>query len=567
MSVSVHADAKFVTVTHANGADTRIPLAALRHRCGCPTCAHPGGQRLIDPSALPSTLAIAAADVSRAGVTVTWSPDGHVSTYTAEDLDPARVTSVPSHAAPPRSTWDAASMPAPVRARYDDVAQDRDVLADWLEAVERWGTAVLTDVPPNDGAVAAVAEMFGHVRSTNYGTWFDVRSVIDPTNLADTSLGLGAHTDNPYRDPVPTLQLLHCLSSSATGGESFLVDGFRVADELRRCDPASFAVLTTTAVTFRYGDATAELEARSPLIELDHAGQVRAVRFNSRSMVPPAMEPDALAAWYDAFLRFAGLLADERFQVRFRLDPGELFIVDNRRVLHGRTAFEPTSGTRHLQGCYADIDGLRSTLAVLRRGAAQPPAAHAAIDEVFELFRAEGSRSYLGEPVSMAEHMLQTAHAAELDGAEPFLIVAALLHDIGHFHHGMAADSADHGVDTMHEDAGATWLASRFVAEVADVVRLHVAAKRYLCAAEPAYLDVLSPASQHSLRLQGGPFSPEQAETFARHPRAADAVRVRRWDDVGKIAGQRTPGLEHYRPLLEAALRPHPPLPPTVPHA
>ncbi|HEY4610381.1 MAG TPA: TauD/TfdA family dioxygenase, partial [Ilumatobacteraceae bacterium] len=120
-------------------------------------------------------------------------------------------------------------------------------------------------------------------------------------------------------------------------------------------------------VTFRYQDATADLSTTAPVVELGTSGTVRGVRFNPRSMQQPSMPADDLGPWYHAYLLFARLVADPRFQIRFRLEPGDLFVVDNRRVLHGRTAFEPTSGTRHLQGCYADVDGLRSTIAVLSR--------------------------------------------------------------------------------------------------------------------------------------------------------------------------------------------------------
>jgi len=180
----------------------------------------------------------------------------------------------------------------------------------------------------------------------------------------------------------------------------------------------------------------------------------------------------------------------------------------------------------------------------------------ALVDEIVALFYRKGSEAYLGEGVSMAEHMLQTAHVAECDGAPPLLVVAALLHDIGHLVHGLADDSADHGVDTAHESVGARWLEPAFGPEVTEPIRLHVAAKRYLCAVEPEYLTVLSPASVHSLALQGGPFAPDEAATFAATPGADDAVRVRRWDDAGKVVGGTPPPLEHYLPLLEACRRP-----------
>ena len=177
------------------------------------------------------------------------------------------------------------------------------------------------------------------------------------------------------------------------------------------------------------------------------------------------------------------------------------------------------------------------------------------IDEIFRVFREYGSGQYLGEPVSMTEHMLQAAYAAEQDGAPPRLVAAALLHDYGHFIHGLPEDSAEHGVDTQHEEVACRFLAEHFGEEIAEPIRLHVAAKRYLCAVEPSYLAELSPASVHSLELQGGPYGPDEIAAFEASPYAEDAVRLRRYDDAGKVPGLETPSLEDYRPVLEAALK------------
>ncbi len=179
----------------------------------------------------------------------------------------------------------------------------------------------------------------------------------------------------------------------------------------------------------------------------------------------------------------------------------------------------------------------------------------AVIDEIFAVFEREGAQQYLGEPVSMTEHMLQAAQAAEGDDAPPHLVAAALLHDYGHLVHGGPEDAAEHGVDTHHEDVAHEFLVENFGDGIAEPIRMHVAAKRYLCAVEPAYLDELSEASVLSLRLQGGPFSPDEVAAFEASAHARDAVRLRRYDDVGKHPGLATPGLEHYRDLLESQLR------------
>jgi [1-hydroxy-2-(trimethylamino)ethyl]phosphonate dioxygenase len=176
------------------------------------------------------------------------------------------------------------------------------------------------------------------------------------------------------------------------------------------------------------------------------------------------------------------------------------------------------------------------------------------VDRIFAVFADQGEQQYLGEPVSMTEHMLQAALAAEQDGAPPHLVAAALLHDYGHLVHGGPEDAAEHGIDTHHEDVAHTFFVEHFGEAIAEPIRMHVAAKRYLCAVEPSYLSELSEASVLSLELQGGPMTPDEVSAFESSRHADDAVRLRRYDDIGKVAGLETPGLEHYRPVLERAL-------------
>ncbi len=175
------------------------------------------------------------------------------------------------------------------------------------------------------------------------------------------------------------------------------------------------------------------------------------------------------------------------------------------------------------------------------------------VEEVFRLFEDRGRDAYHGEPVSQAEHALQAAHLAEAAGASNSLVVAALLHDVGHLLHDLGEDAADRGIDDRHERSGGSWLKRNFGPEVAEPARLHVEAKRYLCAVEGAYLDALSPASKLSLELQGGPMTPDEVARFEANPHHIDAVRLRRWDDEAKIPGLAVPGLEHYRDRLVAA--------------
>lgn len=171
--------------------------------------------------------------------------------------------------------------------------------------------------------------------------------------------------------------------------------------------------------------------------------------------------------------------------------------------------------------------------------------------EVFNLFDKRGSGAYFGEAVSMTEHALQTAHFAHLDGAPPWLELAALLHDVGHLVEDVPDDIADWVSDAHHEDIGGRWLAPRFGVQIAAVVRLHVPAKRYLCATDSSYFAKLSPASVHTLALQGGPMSPREVAAFEMQPQHREAVQVRQWDDRGKVAGLATHSLPQYRELIE----------------
>lgn len=172
-------------------------------------------------------------------------------------------------------------------------------------------------------------------------------------------------------------------------------------------------------------------------------------------------------------------------------------------------------------------------------------------DEIVRLFEARGRDAYHGEAVSQADHALQSAHRAEAEDAPDALVVAALLHDVGHLISGHREDAADRGIDDLHENAGAAWLARHFGPEVVEPIRLHVAAKRYLCAVEPGYLDRLSPASRLSLELQGGPLAGEEIAAFEAEPHHLEAVRLRRWDDEAKVPGLDVPGIGHYLERVE----------------
>lgn len=174
-----------------------------------------------------------------------------------------------------------------------------------------------------------------------------------------------------------------------------------------------------------------------------------------------------------------------------------------------------------------------------------------------EIFARRGAEEYLGEPVSIAEHMLQGAQLAEEAGASEEVIAAALLHDVGHFTHDFPTDAAEQGIDSRHEESGAKVLEGFFPQVIVDCVRYHVDAKRYLCATDDDYFSALSDASVLSLKLQGGPMSDDEVKAFEQNPNYREIVQVRIWDDIGKVPGKETPGFDHYLPLLERVVQRH----------
>jgi gamma-butyrobetaine dioxygenase len=360
-----------------------LPAVWLRANCPCADCQDPGsGQRLAAITDLPADVTVAGVLASDTTVEVIFGPDGHRAVFATgwlahyggqgqegpDGQDDDRTEDA-------KCLWAAADLGGGIpRGWWPRYLADPEHRSACLSAVLTHGVVVLHEMPCEPGAVLAVARSLGYVRETNYGRLFDVRAEPAAANLAFTRLPIAPHTDNPYRDPVPTIQLLHCLHDAADGGgDSTFTDGFRAAAELRRQDPAAFACLTTTPVTFAYSDATAVLRATGPMIGLDPRGRIRQIRFNGRSLAPMRLPAAQARAFYAAYRAFAGLVADPDAMATARLAPGDCVIFDNTRILHGRTAFADGGGSgggtgrRHLQGCYADLDGLASTVAVLAR--------------------------------------------------------------------------------------------------------------------------------------------------------------------------------------------------------
>ncbi|GAB5470977.1 MAG: gamma-butyrobetaine dioxygenase [Rhodospirillales bacterium] len=352
----VRHDRDWLSVTWEDGAETRHYAAWLRDNSPAPDARDPvSGQRLFDIALLEGPVALRGAWVEADGsIGMTLAPDGHQSRFDAALLRPADSSPTPNGA-------EAGLVETAWPALRDDPA----ARLGWLAALAEQGLALLTDLPGDPEAGAKVIALFGYPRETNYGRSFSVVTKSEPNNLAFSDAALGPHTDNPYRDPVPGLQLLHCLANEAGGGQSILVDGFAVAERLRSEAPEDFDLLSRHAVPFRFSDKAVTLTARQRVIALDSAGALEAIHYNNRSAAAFDLPDDLLPDYYRAYRRFGTLLWEPDLQRRLTLRPGQLIAFDNRRLLHGRTAVKG-AGARHLVGWYAERDGLRSAVAKLR---------------------------------------------------------------------------------------------------------------------------------------------------------------------------------------------------------
>ena len=231
----------------------------------------------------------------------------------------------------------------------------------------KYGFVIFENVPTQDNFIVNFANSIGSIRRTNFGEFFNVKSKPNPNDLAYTSLPLAPHTDNPYRKPVPSIQLLHCIENEVGGGLSTLVDGLAVTEELKKEHPSFFQILTEIKVRFQFVDDNVVLEDWAEMIQLDENKRLKQVRFSPRLDFVPLMDKEKLELYYAARNKISEMYNSEKFRIEFKLKPGDLLMMDNYRLLHGRTEYNANEGNRFLQGCYIDYDSTEGKLKHLKR--------------------------------------------------------------------------------------------------------------------------------------------------------------------------------------------------------
>lgn len=364
-------DGRIVRLRWSDGLTSRYYAIWLRDNATDPEILNPETREpWSDITAIPPDIRVQAARVDEAGyLELRWQPGGATSRFHpgwlyAHDYDNPR--SGEGVAAAPDS-WSGKTLAEPPTFDGTHILDDDGILDAWLGAIRVYGIARLTGVAAVDGMVARVAERIGPVRDTNFGRIFDVRVQTGPGSNAYSDVALTPHTDLPTREYQPGLQLLHCLQSTSSGGRAIMVDGFHLAAVIRESDPAAYGALTRIAWPSSNRAIDTDYRWQSPVIRLDGAGRVEELRVVPFLRAPLDAPFDEVEEAYRSLRVFFALANDPEHQMRFAYAEGDLVAMDNRRILHGREAYERATSRRWLQGCYCEREELDSRLRILAR--------------------------------------------------------------------------------------------------------------------------------------------------------------------------------------------------------
>ncbi|GAB5585988.1 hypothetical protein Unana1_00888 [Umbelopsis nana] len=354
----------------------------LRDNCQCPQCLHSTNRQKLHSSAdVPLDIAPESTNLTDEGLEITWNKSlrHHTDSVVHKSFYPLSWLSKYSSPSLRQQfrfnnlnfiTWDRTLMEAENKFITYEQYNTEKGLYKALKQLFDYGIVFLKNVPTEDSKVTEVAEKVGNIRESFYGRDFDVKSVAKSTNIAYTSLYLGFHMDLLYFEAPPGLQLLHSLKNSVTGGSSIFVDSFKAVEIMKKEHPEDYTALKEIPVTFHYVNDGHHMYYRRPTIVNDkfQEGGSWGMHVN---YAPPFQgpldidDPKDAKRFYRAFQTFADIVEDQNLRFELTLQPGELVIFANRRVLHGRTAFDPTSGDRHLKGTYLELDVFKDKFRVL----------------------------------------------------------------------------------------------------------------------------------------------------------------------------------------------------------
>lgn len=375
----VHAVAEGVSVRLVwdDNNESRYHAFLLRENSPDAASLHPlSREALISPTDLPEDLRVERAEVDRVGaLRVVWSHGGHVSRFHPGWLRAHGFFGKEGAKVDATTTvyWTGEEYPEPPTFDGPRLLAEPRLFLSWLEAVRDYGVARLERLPQRDGLLEEVVTRIGPIRESNFGRVYTLDIKEDPDSNAYTPSPLPQHIDLPTRECPPGLQFLYCRENTAIGGAGLYSDGFRIAEDLRAEEPAHFESLTSIDWDYRNRSRDSDYRASGPVVECDAGGRITSIRYNSWLRAPMKAPLDVQEKAYRSFRAFARRADAPRYRITLTYRPGDLIAFDNRRVLHGRTGYDGSSGRRFIEGVYADRDELYSRIRKIRRdlGAAE----------------------------------------------------------------------------------------------------------------------------------------------------------------------------------------------------
>lgn len=364
---SVKNENGIVELNWSDGAIIQFDTHWLQDNCSCCLCVHPSTREPIVHFANKNFLGIASVSFDINGLLVVWK-DGHKSEYNngwlrshSFELQDLSI----SQAQNALILWDSSSLQIS-NFQYSETNKPQ-VMYDALSDLRRYGVVIFKNTPREDKEVIRFAEKIGTIKETVFGRYFDVVAEVDPNSNGYTSFELLPHIDIAYYEVPPAYQMLHFLHNDAKGGMSTLVDGFKLSMAIKEDEPEVFDLLTKPIYTFRFQDEQCEHSYRGPIIELDQQGNVKSVRMDSDTLEPLVGPLDDVKKARNALETFFRYSIDVRYKYECKLEAGDLMMIANTRLLHGRSAFEAQTGKRQLQVCYLDRGEIMSYMQVLKR--------------------------------------------------------------------------------------------------------------------------------------------------------------------------------------------------------